>query len=199
MNTKKQQKNKGPARQNMRSISAGFTLIELMVATSIFVVIMLISMSSLLVLIDESKNSRLLRSAIDNVNFSMESITRSIRMGKNYYCGGMPADTTSTNDCSLAGDDIISFVPQGGTSRVGYRLNTITVNGVSMDTIEKCDPTCVPIISPGVNIEKLKFFVNGSAFDGVQASVYMIVKGTVLVKDIPTSFSLQTMASQRNF
>lgn len=197
MKIKKQQKNKV---FNFKSYYNGFTLIELMVATSIFVIVMLLSMSSLLVLINESKNSRTLRLAIDNVNFSMESITRSIRMGKNYYCGGtITVGVDETNDCS-AGGTSISFVPQGGVSRVGYNLRTQNINGVSVNTIEKCDTSsCVPIVSPDVNIEKLKFFVRGSAFDNTQASVYIIIKGTVLVKNLPTSFSLQTMASQRNF
>jgi prepilin-type N-terminal cleavage/methylation domain-containing protein len=198
MKTIKQQKNK---MSNLKKNHNGFTLIELMVATSIFVVVMLLSMSSLLVLINESKNSRTLRSAIDNVNFSMESITRSIRMGKNYYCGGtMSVGVNETNDLPPSGCTSISFIPQGGTSRVGYRSNIITVNGVSVNTIEKCDTSsCVPIVSPDVNIERLKFFVKGSAFDNTQASVYIIIKGTVLIKNLPTSFSLQTMASQRNF
>jgi prepilin-type N-terminal cleavage/methylation domain-containing protein len=197
MKIKKQQKNKI---FNLKKNHNGFTLIELMVATSIFVIVMLLSMSSLLVLINESKNSRTLRSAIDNVNFSMESITRSIRMGKNYYCGGtMAVGVDATNDCP-SGETFISFIPQGGVSRVGYRLTTLNINGVSQGTIEKCDTSsCVPIVSPDVNIEKLKFFVKGSAFDNTQASVYIIIKGTVLVKSLPTSFSLQTMASQRNF
>jgi prepilin-type N-terminal cleavage/methylation domain-containing protein len=192
MKIKSKQKNKG------------FTLIELMVATSVFIVIMLASMSSLFVLLDASKNSRALRSTMDNVSFAMDSMTRSIRMGKNYYCvaagSGMPYDDfTSSKDCPDGGT-LIAFVPQGSNnSRFGYKLTPRNdVN--STYTLERCEGnSCVPIVSPDVNIEKLKFFVKGSSGYSAQASVYIIMKGTVIVKGVPTSFAIQTMASRRNF
>jgi len=184
----------------------GFTLIELMVATSIFVVIMLASMGALFMLLDASKNSRALRFAMDNVNFSMESMTRSIRMGTNYYCvesgsGVSMSDTTSSRDCPDGGT-LISFVPQSpAILRVGYKLTARNDPPKNTYTLERCDINgCIPIVSSDVDIRKLKFFVKGSAYnDNEQASVYIIMKGTVLVKGVPTSFSIQTMASQRNF
>ena len=35
--------------------------------------------------------------------------------------------------------------------------------------------------------------------DKTQPSVYIIMEGTVMVKGVPTSFAIQTLASQRNF
>ena len=188
----------------------GFTLIELMVATSIFVIIMLSSMGALFMLIDSSKNSRALRSAMDNVNFSMESMTRSIRMGTNYYCvptnGSMP-DPELTNDC-VNGGTFLAFIPQDSSSRVAFALQNTKydVNGMpTHSSLQRCESVngsteCVDIVSPEVNIEKLKFFVKGSSnIDNLQPSVYIIMKGTVTIKGIPTSFAIQTMASQRNF
>ncbi len=185
----------------------GFTLVELMVATSIFVIIMLSSMGSLFTLLDASKTSRALRFAMDNVNFSMESMTRSIRMGSYYYCVPLNAsiDTdeflTEGKNCP-AGESWISFIPQGGVERIGYKLTTDEDSGKS--TLEKCDEGyvnhCFSIISDDVNIDYLKFFVKGSqGVDEKQASVYILLKGTVKVKGIPNSFSIQTFASQRNF
>lgn len=193
-------------KMNNQQRNKGFTLIELMVATSVFVVVMLASMSSLFILLNAGKSSRGLRFAMDNVNFSMESMTRSIRMGTKYYCvsSGQDidmSDVTSTHDCSSSEDGtFIAFVPQeASTSRIGYKLHTDTETGQS--TLQRCDiNSCVSIVSPDVNIEKLKFFVDGSAdSDQKQASIYIIIKGTVLVKGVPTSFAIQTMASQRNF
>lgn len=179
----------------------GFTLIELMVATSIFVIIMLSAMSSLFVMLNAGKSSRSLRFAMDNVNFAMESMTRSIRMGKNYYCGTFSTyDLTSTSNCP-SGSLLISFVPQaqGGvpaTSRVGYQVDSYGV----LKRYDVNNPSGVAIVSPDVKIEYLRFFVNGSSSgDNRQASVYVVLKGTVFTKDGQTSFSLQTMASQRNF
>lgn len=181
----------------------GFTLIELMVATSIFIIVILSSMGALFTLLDTAKNSRALRFAMDNVNFAMESMTRSIRMGTNYYCGisgtSIPGDLTLTQDCNgEEGGTLISFVPQGTTYRITYKLAQIGTTGKY--TLERCkDNSCVSIMSPDVNLKRLQFFVRGSGDDNNQASVYIMMKGTVMVKEVPTSFAVQTMASQRNF
>jgi prepilin-type N-terminal cleavage/methylation domain-containing protein len=189
----------------------GFTLIELMVATSIFVVIMLASMSALFIMLNAAKNSKALRFAMDNVNFAMESMTRSIRMGTNYYCGSLSdssintKDLTKTGDCTSTdgsgGGTLLAFKPQDAlaTNKVVYKLSRAD-DGTNY--IARCGEgnACVSIISPLVNIEKLKFFVDGSSPDDTkQASVYIIIKGTVILKGVPTSFAIQTMASQRNF
>lgn len=183
--------------------NSGFTLIELMVATSIFIIIMLAAMGALFMLLDAAKSSRALRSAMDNVNFSMESMTRSIRMGTNYYCGGITMDDLiSTKDCPNGGT-LISFVPQPlqgvtATSRVGYQISN-DGKGI-VKRYDSSNSSGVPIVSPDVQIDTLKFFVKGSDnTDTIQPSVYIIMKGTVMVRGVPTSFALQTMASQRNF
>lgn len=160
---------------NNQQKNKGFTLIELMVATTLFVVIMLAAMSSLFTLLHESKDSRALRIAMDNVNFAMESMTRSIRMGVGYSRGTDSIYFRSQNDVYIT-----------------YQL--------AGNTIEKCDPTCVPIISTDVNIDMLNFSINPTLADpSIQPSVYIMVKGTVKVNGVPTSFAIQTLASQRNF
>ena len=62
----------------------GFTLIEIMVAVSIFSLIMVISMGSILSVFDANKKSQTLRTVMDNMNFTLEGMTRTIRFGRNY-------------------------------------------------------------------------------------------------------------------
>lgn len=176
---------------NLKS-NNGFTLVELMVATSLFIVIMISALGSLFVLIDESKNSRALRVSMENVNFAMDSMTRAIRMGTDYSCDG-----------SLLGcvdGTRISFVPQSNTnedtpSRVEYlfRDNKLLLTD---DTHSE-----VSIVSPDVKIDDVKFNVRVpvSADSQIHPNVYITMKGTVMVNGVPTSFALQTLASQRNF
>lgn len=197
---------------NKQKNKRGFTLIELMVATSIFVTIMLAAMGALFMLLDAAKSSRALRSAMDNVNFSMESMTRSIRMGTNYYCVtgengiDMINNPSGTLDCPDGGN-FVAFIPQNPINfdpnvRVGYMLSQIIKEGVSTNkyTLKRCEGNnCVPIVSEDVNIEILRFFVKGAGSSNIQPSVYIIMKGTVMVKGVATSFAIQTMASQRNF
>lgn len=196
--------------KNKKTRERGFTLVELMVATTVFVLIVVSSIGSLLTLLGASKDSRALRFAMDNVNFAMESMTRSIRMGVNYYCvnevdGTTPSDVNSIQNCS-SGGTLVSFVPQssiadGSPYRVTYKLSS---RGDSTHTLKRCignnESNCVEIISSDIDIKQLKFFVNGaSSSDSVQASVYITLKGEITVKGKVSSFMLQTLASQRNF
>jgi hypothetical protein len=182
--------------------NSGFTLVELMVATSLFIVIMLSALGALFMLIDESKNSRALRVSMENVNFAMDSMTRSIRMGTYYYCGiaPLPTDTLGCNNGS-----VISFLPRvseepNENDRVRYEFDNInkTIKMYDKDHIEG-----VPIISPEVKIDLLRFNVSVPNSTNpeiqIQPSVYIVIRGTVMVKGVPTSFALQTLASQRNF
>ncbi len=194
--------------KKIKNKERGFTLVELMVATTIFVVIIISSIGSLLVLLGASKDSRGLRFAMDNVNFAMESMTRSVRMGINYYCAtdptvSIPTDSETFNNCP-GGGTLLSFIPQANTAspRVTYKLKTREPsNPNSTRTIERCDGNnCVEIVSSDINIDTLKFFVIGAdPLDAIQAKVYILLKGTVMVKDKPSSFMIQTLASQRNY
>ena len=181
----------------------GFTLIELMVAISIFTMIMLVAMGSLFSMLDSAKGARALRLATDNVNFAMESMTRSIRMGTNYDSNADMALDSHRDGKSNS----ISFKPQpqgnlpiDPSLKVSYGLGA---GDPYRESILRCvGGSCSPITSPDVKIDQLQFTVKGSApgtLDNVQASVYIIVKGTVTVKGIDHSFAIQTMASQRNY
>ncbi len=203
------QKNRG----NHPERSEGFTLIELMVATSIFMVIMVMAMGALVVSSHSAKKGQALRAIMDNVNFAMDTMTRSVRMGTNYTCV-----TTTVNlnpsDCPLGtqngGGNALSFkpAPPNPANRIIYRLINRTPDNVDdpiTKTIQRCDSSgessCVDIVSPEVDITDLRFFVNGStdqlSGDFIQPSVYIIMKGVVTVRGEPTEFALQTMASQR--
>ncbi len=189
----------------------GFTLIELMVASSIFAMIMLVCIGALIVTLNTAKNSRALRVAMDNVNFAMESMTRSLRMGTSYYCAEagsqvpMRDNKEENQDCENGGT-FIAFVPQlpdEHFSRIGYQI--VKRENEDTHTLKRCDgstqpATCVDIVSSDVDIHKLNFIVKGSdETDGVQASVYMMVQGSIMIKGKANDFSIQTLASQRNF
>ncbi len=183
-------------------INSAFTLIELMVATTLFTIIMLMGVGSLITSSNSSKNAQKLRIAVDNINFAMESMARELRTGTSYLCGtgGVSmADINAKGDCtSSENGNAIAFTPQqttGAPTRVAYRLN----NG----KIERCEnnvSSCVSLISNDVNIEKIKFVVLGSLLspNTIQPSVKIFIRGVVNVDETPTPFILQTIASQRS-
>jgi len=169
----------------------GFTLIELMVSTSIFMVVMLIAMGSLIITSDAAKRSDALSFTMNNLSFAVESMSRSLRMGTNYTC---PTGTYCNNGNSSFSS--ISFLPaKAPTSNImTYKFNSNT------KTIERCvnNNSCVDIVSPNIKINTLKFFVRGTdPKDGIQPSVYILLRGSVIIKAQQTSFAIQTMISQR--
>ena len=173
----------------------GFTLIELMVASSLFLVVMLIVSGSILSVFSANNKSKNLRSVMDNLNLTLESMTRTIRFGNNYNCGStgntaLPLDCPSGSP-SLTITDVSGNQIRYSTSTVATRISrTIGANTYY-------------ITSPDVTITYLKFFVLGSApytsTDTRQPRVIILVSGYVGDKATTrSSFTLQTTVSQRD-
>ncbi len=178
----------------------GFTLIEIMVATVIFMLIMVSAIGALVSTSNSAKKAKALRTSMDNVNYAMDNISRSLRLGSNYYCPGgssitIPQATNPTMDC-IGGAPSIAFMPSGKSIvEQSFRLS-------SNNEIEKCEdrtPSCIALTAPEVEITDLFFEVKGSGIsDGVQPSVFVRIKGNVTIGADVTQFSLQNYISQRN-
>jgi type II secretory pathway pseudopilin PulG len=199
-------KQKGFTHQNfLKKISGGFTLIELIVATSIFIVILVMALGSLLSSSAQSKKSEALRGAMDNVNFAAENMSRNLRVGTDYNCittsVSLPSGTTADCNLSTSGGGAIAFTPANHSATPGDTAYQRSIRSDGTYTLQRCTTSggCVDIVGPEVNVELLKFFVSGSnAADVISPSVYIIMKGTVTVKQIPTAFTIQTLAAQRS-
>ncbi len=168
--------------------SRGFTLIEMVVAVSLFSVVVLVSVSAMLAIADANKKANATRVVMDNINFAMENMGRNVRTGYNYSCVG-------AGDC-LSGGTYISFTDQRG--------NTITYtwsedgNGKGGITIKKNSESPISITSPQVDIDSLVFYVSGTpASDGLQPRVLITLRGTAQIGKETTSFNIQTTVSQR--
>ncbi len=175
----------------------GFSLVELLVATSIFLMIVITTIGALVSVSNSSKQMRATRSAMDNVNYAMDNISRSLRVGSGYYCASsvsLPLALNAYSDCT--GEREIGFVPAKQTvGNTSFKFN----NGA----IEKCEanktPSCLPITSPEVKITDLLFTVIGSdPSSSPQPSVTILIKGEVTARGKTTEFALQNYVSQRN-
>ncbi len=172
----------------------GFTLIELMVSISIFSLVMFVSMGAILSVVDANRKSKTLRAVMDNINFTLEGMTRTIRFGDRYHCGSS-GDTSAPNDC-ITGDTQVTVRDSDG-NQVTYALtgNRITqsING----------STPYYLTSPDVTIESMKFWVFGSApfaTDQLQPRMVIVIRGYADSTNITkSSFTLETMVSQRTF
>ena len=149
---------------------SGFTLIELMVATTLFTVIMLMGVGTLIISSNGARNSHKLRVAVDNVNFAMESMTRELRTGSHFYCSQTTASMADGIEGDCVSGNVIVFTPQetGGVQppRTAYVLQKRSNDTNVLRRCEGSDSNCSDIVSADVNVQNLKFFVTGSTLPG---------------------------------
>ena len=173
----------------------GFTLIELMVAMSIFIVVMTISMGSILGVFDANRKSRSLKTVLNNLNLAVESMSKEMRFGKNYHCEEFPTASppfTTPQNCAPGGK-LMSFLSSDNLQIV-YKLNGTTIeksiNGGS---------TYIAVTAPEITIDDLTFYTLGAlTSDTLQPKVIIKIKSHAGTTDIGRSdFTLQTLVSQR--
>lgn len=200
----------------IKNYNKGFTLVELMVSMAIFMMIMLAAMGSLFVSLNAIRNIRAEQTAIDSVNYAVESMSRSIRLGTKYYsCSSSCESITDPTSSSNGSNTGISFVPQnykvidpntgeniGIKSRVTYQ-RVERPDGTF--TLEKCTSNgCASIVSDEVTITTLRFDIKGAEDTNpitldYHPRVYILVGGEVTIKGSETTtFAIQTIAAQRN-
>ena len=167
----------------------GFTLIELMVALSIFIVIMTISMGSILGVFDANRKSRSLKTVLSNLNLAVESMSKEMRFGQNYHCG---SGTVTTPQNCPSGDTLMSFLSSDNV-QVTYRFNN--------QTIEKSTGTgdYIPVTAPEIVIDNLTFYTLGAgASNTLQPKVLIKIKShSGTTGKGRTDFTLQTLVSER--
>ncbi len=159
--------------------NSGFSLIELMVAVTLFSIVVVISMGAIFTIVDSNKKAQSLKSVMNNLNFAFESMTRSIKTAK----------SISSPDDSCASS--ISFTDVDDNS-VQYSRDTSGSSG-------KIKKNSSSITASEVNIENLKFCVQGKDLnDGEQARVLVQVSGSVESNSrVSSDFELQTVVSLR--
>ncbi len=186
----------------------GFTLIELMVSVAIFAIIMVIALGALLSISAADRKAETVASVMNNLNFAVESMTRTIRTGYDYHCA-----TTTGGDCA-SGGTLFKFTAQGGAQTV-YTFDNSASCGQT-GTIQGCilrstdgGATYLPITAPEVIITNiagsgsgLTFYLRGSTLgnngDNVQPNVVITVTGYVQISGTQkTPFNLQTSVTQR--
>ncbi len=194
----------------MKFHKRGFSLVELMVSLSIFSIVMTLSVSTLLVLIDANAKAQALSSAMTNITFALDSMTRNLRTGSNFYCTSAASINTtlpnlnSVQNCA-GGNTAVVFTPGlDSTARIAYRLNGTTIEQrIDRGSVEG---SWVPITSNqvpvGVTITTLRFVVEGVADTGSnnaeQPRASFLVRGYAQNGlSANTQFEIQSRITQR--
>ncbi len=200
----------------------GYTIIETMIAISLFIVIVEIGIGAILNANLISQKSRDIRSVVDNLNFVMEDMSRNMRTGYNYHCF-LPLETapaTSSDVYSTPRSCVsgwaISFEPATGVASYDgiddakdddqwvYAIVNIAGKGKIFKATKGPynGSTSVQLTPDEINIDTTAstFSVLGAEpYPGNQQQPFVTVKlvGTITLKGVVTPFSLQTSVSQR--
>lgn len=192
----------------------GFTLIEMLVSVAIFSVVMVMALGALLSLSTASRKTQALKSAVDNLSFGIESMSRSMRTGYNFHCGSI-----SGGDCATGGNTFVFTAFNGVVTY--YRLES-SVSDSLANAQTSCGQTgsvvgCLQrstdgvtwsaITGPNVVINDLStasvpsylFYVFGSSnADKLQPVVILTLSGFAQVSaSQQSSFHVQTVVTQR--
>jgi type II secretory pathway pseudopilin PulG len=180
--------------KNKNKINRGFTLVEMLIAVSLFIIIVTISIGSILSVFDANKKAQSSKTVVDNLNLSIENMARTVRFGTNYYCG-VSAEILSTYNCSGGGDSL----------SVTFQGNRIIYSWTQNGPIRKSEDgglSYTNITSSDTVIEYLRFYVFGTNASGSpdsnQPYVLAVIKGHVGSRaTTQTAFSIETLMSQR--
>ncbi len=184
----------------------GFTLIEMLVSVGLFAVTVTMSMGSLLILVDAHSRSQSVQVAVDNLSFALDSITRQLRTGQNYYCApNINALTTGAppgvlrggeRNCSNGGQ-AISFTDTRTGWRYGFALNGNTIQR----KVDKPGDIGEWENMTGANLRvtQARFVLDGTGNTTVQPAVTINIQIEVGdVVGLGTSLDMQTSIVQRS-
>lgn len=175
-----------------------FTLVEMLIAVSLFTVIVTISIGAILTVFDANRKAQASKTIVDNLNLSIENMARIVRFGSSYHCDGN-INTTFSNPPTPA-----NCANGGPLLAVNFKGNTIVyrLNGT---TLERSDTggsngSYKPITSTDTVIQHLTFRVFGAdeipSFQ--QPYVVVVLRGYVGVKpSAQSNFTIETVMSQR--
>lgn len=171
----------------------GFTLVEMLVAIFIFSMVMLIAVGALLSMVDANRKAQTIKSAVNNLSFALDGMSRAIRVGTTFHCGTSGDATnasvlSSAANCGANGGTLISFESYGGNSSnpadqwVYCQGTGTTCNaaGTSILRSEDGGASYQSITSPEVIVQDLHFYVVGAltgAADRYQPKIVMVLHG----------------------
>lgn len=176
----------------------GFTLIEMMVSVAIFSIVVMISLGAILTILDANRKARTLTEVMNNLNFSVEMITRSLKTGVEpiVTAGVLEVGAIVLEEDGFKREKTSYKLSLDGDGERGYISQCISTYNAG----DECSAgDWVAITSEQVDIERFDRFVVGSDTNGgTQPRTQIFIAGTVRINEkISSDFSLQTTVSQR--
>ena len=199
------------------SLNAGFSLLEMLVALTVFTIAIFISTGMLLTLSQAQEHATAFQNLQDNMRFALDSMGKSILVGKNYRCFAAPladppgfAITDANANGDLDGLEIADNCNFGsGVSTFAYQsfptptypLGRLIVYQMSGNKIMRSvnNGNFVAVTDPLFEVDRLLFYATGpAANDQYQPKVTILIHAFLPVRQgSPIDLNLETTVSQR--
>lgn len=195
--------------------SDGFTIIETMIAVSLFIVITTVGMGALLNANLLYQKSRDMRSILDNLNYVMEDLSRNARTGYNYHCflstetiptltsavPSTPQSCENENGWAVAFESAYGDTANYDDQWVYYIDNSGKLFRSTLGPYTASSFT--QMTSDEITLDTTKSYVRvygaeppGSG-DSRQPLLVIRLVGTISYQNVTSPFSIQTTVSQR--
>lgn len=188
----------------------GYTLVETMVAISLFLVIVTAGTATLLNANVLQQKSQDMRSIMDNLSFIMEDMSRNLRTGYTYHCfttGDIISAATASVPKSCTSGWAIAFEnafgnPKDNSDQWVYKIESQD-GGQTFGIYKSVDSgtTWVQLNPAEINLKSFSGFsvLGAEPPPGNLQEPFANLKlvGTITYKNIITPFSLQTAISER--
>ena len=195
----------------IKNCSPGYTIIETMIAVSLFIVIILTGMGALLNANLLHQKSQNMSSIMDNLSFMMEDMSRNLRTGSSYHCftvgDSIPTVPSSliSNPKSCASGWAIAFESANGLESDDNDQWVYYINGgkiwKSTQGPYTNPPNFIQLTPDEVVIDNVSSFsvlgAESPSADKQQPFVSIRLVGSITYKNVVTPFSIQTSMSQR--
>ncbi|MFM7087940.1 MAG: type II secretion system protein J [Candidatus Paceibacterota bacterium] len=190
-----------------KQLKSGFTLIETMIATSLFLIVMVIGIGSLINANSVSQRFDNERSVLDNISFVLEEMSRNLRTGSTYHCevnGDVLSEPEKPKSCSTG--YLVAFEDTRGdinnpSDQWVYKIDAGASGLVISKSIDSGTSWIEILSAPNLDIDPASGFSVLGALpppsDTQQPFVVIRLAGKIVGKDGSTPFSLQTSVSQR--
>ncbi len=186
----------------------GYTLIETMIAISIFLFVIVFGITTLLNAFFVNQRSQNVRSVVDSLSYIMDDISRNIRIGYNYKCLEKGQDFPSQDDLgkpvSCREGYGIAFESGGGDVNTNddQWVYFLFKGKIFRSTTGLINPIQITPNEVTINSDTSSFAVLGAesfttSNDKQQPFVIIRLAGTIVDKNGVLPFSLQTSVSQR--
>lgn len=168
-------------------------LIEVIVATTLFVVVMTMAAEAILSVVNATRKAQSVATIMTNLHFILEGIGRDVKTGEIMNCGSPCAILQIAQPILGSSPALMRSVQYEYT---GQKITQKVFVGPSVD-FTTGNP--IDLTSPQeVVLEDAKFYVQGVGNDNIQPRVLVILKGYTAGKEsLKTNFNLQTSVTQR--